>query len=230
MGGELFKCLNPQTIILKKHVSKTTVKKTTHKQCTLVAMYVNTLYPMTAVILHWQNSIEAYVSWSALRNFGNPVHTSYLYHTNLASQLEKKSQLKGRPTPSQTQFHLGRALLLIVQKSDKKKTTNNKQVNRYTVVTQIYHLSPKLYGFYIPRWWSPDFLSKKSSVGQDLPGEVMVPPGLKRWRCDPQQASLIRIPCGGGTWGVWGGKGPGLVKGNRTPPPQNGLNLGWWII
>ena len=126
MGGELFKSLNPQQTILKKHVSKAPVKKTTHKHCTLVAMYVNTLYPMTAVILHWQNSIEAYVSWSALRNFGNPVHTSCLYHTNLASQLEKKPTER-RPTPSQTQFHLGRALLLIVEKSE--KNTTNKPID-----------------------------------------------------------------------------------------------------
>lgn len=49
-----------------------------------------------------------------------------------------------------------------------------------------------------------------------------MPPGLKRWRCDPQQASCT------GEWhlGCLGGKGPGLVEGNRTHPPKMALIWG----
>ena len=58
-----------------------------------------------------------------------------------------------------------------------------------------------------------------------------MPPGLKRWRCDPQQASNP----GGGEWhlGCWGGKGPGLVEGNRAHPPNEALIWGgelFWIL
>jgi len=42
---------------------------------------------------------------------------------------------------------------------------------------------------------------------QDLPGEVMMPPGLKRWRCDPQQALL----------GLWKGLYSTPAEGGRRP-------------
>lgn len=184
-------------------------------------MSVNTLYPMTAVILHWQNSIEireayaAYVSWSAPRNLGNsgPLFFKASFSSShqllvphqLGKSIGKKHPTERRPTPSQTHFHRNRrriwvytcmvkiqyidsfclggsgsrtssvlsrlhfsckrmlsfkmtikhdasswqhkelrepsGLVLIVQNSEKK---HNKQVNRYTVVTQICNLSLKL--------------------------------------------------------------------------------------